>query len=334
MRQLHHRAVVVAFAVAGTACAHRPPAPSQPLATVVWPAPPAEPRIRLAAISPDPAAPPPRRSFFRAALDMLAGVDRSARTADALLVRPFGVTASPDGSFLVADPDRPGVLRFRPDGGHEFLACHGRPWVAPMAAVPGMAGEIWIADGGAGEIVRFEGGSCRALGASALERPTGIAVLEGQLLVVDPPRHAVVVLSPEGEELGRWGSRGDGDGQLHFPTAIARAPDGSVLVVDALNFRIARFSQDGRWRGAFGEVARPKGIAVDGEGRVYVSDAQRDLVLRFTPDGVLEAELGGGGGEAGYFTLPAGLSSARGRLYVADSHNQRIQVFEILGERP
>ena len=48
---------------------------------------------------------------------------------------------------------------------------------------------------------------------------------------MDPPRHQVVVLSPEGRELARWGSLGDGDGRLHFPTAIARAPDGTLLEI-------------------------------------------------------------------------------------------------------
>lgn len=331
MTRLAHRAVVAALlAFAGASCAYAPPAASRPLPSVVWPAPPAAPALRLAAVFPDPGAPAPRRSRLRAVLDFLAGTD-GARKREPVLVRPFGIAALPGGSFLVADPDRPAVLRVEADGRHTALSCKGRPWVAPMAVDASPEGSVWVADGGAGEVVRIGGdGACRAIGKGALERPTGLAVLGDRVYVVDPPRHAVVALSLDGTEAGRWGTRGDGDGQLHFPSAIARTAGGTLLVVDALNFRIARFSPEGRWLGAFGDVARPKGVAVDAAGRIYVSDAQRDLVLRFTPEGVLEAELGAGGGDPGHFTLPAGVSSAGGRLLVADSHNQRVQVFEIL----
>jgi sugar lactone lactonase YvrE len=112
-------------------------------------------------------------------------------------------------------------------------------------------------------------------------------------------------------------------------------------VVDALNFRVARFSPDGAWRGAFGEPGtadgdfeRPKGIAVDASGRVYVSDAQRDAVLVFAPDGTFEFTLGAAGAEPGRLTMPAGLAIAGERLYVADSHNQRVQAFDLLGGDP
>jgi sugar lactone lactonase YvrE len=138
--------------------------------------------------------------------------------------------------------------------------------------------------------------------------------------------------------VSRFGGEGEGDGQLHFPTAIARSKDGTLLVVDALNFRIARFTTDGRWLGAFGApgdvdgaLARPKGIAVDDAGRIYVSDAQRDALLVFSADGTFDTVLGAGGAAPGQVTMPAGLAVAGRMLYLADSLNQRVQVFEIPG---
>jgi DNA-binding beta-propeller fold protein YncE len=176
------------------------------------------------------------------------------------------------------------------------------------------------------------------LGAGELERPTGVAVDGARVWVADPPRHEVVVLAPEGAT--HVGARGEGEGQFTFPSAVAVAPDRTVLVVDALNFRIVRLSPSGGWLAAFGtagdeagELARPKGIAVDAAGRVYVSDAQRDLVLVYGSDGTFDYAIGGTGTSPGQFAHPAGLAIAGARLYVADSQNRRIQVFEIIGER-
>ena len=323
---------------AACACAHAP-AQTAPREEVLWPAPPDAPRVRLSAEFPDPDAPPPRRSWFRAAIDAIAGATPDdLRRADAL-ARPFGVAALPGGGFAVADPDGPAVLRVDAAHGTTRLGCARREWNAPMAIAPAPDGSLWIADGGAAAVVRIApDGACSTIGEGLLERPTGLALDGDRLAVVDPPRHQVVVLSLDGRELARWGALGEGDGQLHFPTAIARATDGSFLVVDALNFRVARFGPDGTWRGAFGfpgeaggAFARPKAIAVDETGLIWVSDAQRDAVLVFSPDGEFEFALGEGGAARGRLALPAGVAVARDRLYVADSHNHRVQVFEILG---
>ncbi len=324
--------------LASVACAHAP-APARPPPEVAWPQPPAAPRLRLVAVVPSPDAPPPRRSFWRRVADALVGSDPRERE-ERQLVRPFGVAVAADGTLFVADPDLPGVLRVDAEGGVEPVACRARGWGAPMAVTIGPGGELWVADGGAAEIVVVPpDGRCRAIGGGILERPTGLAFSAGRLVVADPPRHQLVVLSPAGELLARWGTEGEGDDQLHFPTAVTAA-DGGVLVVDALNFRIVRVSPEGRAVPAFGvpgdsggAFARPKGVAVDGEGRVYVADAQRDLVLVFDARGTFEYAAGASGSAPGSFQHPAGLAVVRDRLYVADSHNARIQVFQILGGR-
>jgi sugar lactone lactonase YvrE len=327
---------LAAVATFTLACAHRPAA-SPARADVVWPEPPAPARVRLVAIVPDPGAPLPSRSWWRALVDVVAGVDRKKERAE-LLARPFGI-AVVDGALVVADPDRPAVVRIDPNGRSTELTCRDGEWVAPMG-VAAADGALFVADGGAAAIVRWTPAGCTALATGQLERPTGIAILAGRLYVVDPPRHQVVVMTTEGEVLSRWGARGEGPGQLNFPTGVALTPDGSVLVVDALNFRIARFSADGTWAGSFGargdtgaELARPKAVAADGRGRVYVTDAQRDLVLVYAADGTFEYSLGASGTEPGRLALPAGVAVSSDRIYVCDSHNARVQVFEIIGGR-
>lgn len=335
-----HRLTATALLLLG-ACAGAPARPpgAAPEA-VAWPEPPAAPRIRLAAIHPDPAAPRPRRAWWKVALEILTGAEQ--REEDRLfLARPFGVALGDGGALFVADPDGPRVVRIDARGTLEDLRCGDAPWAAPMALALAEDGALLVADAGAGAVVRWTERGCSVLGAGLLERPTGVAATPQRIWVADPPSHQVLALSPTGEVVVRIGAQGQGDGRFHFPSAVAVAPDGTVLVVDALNFRVVRLSAEGRWLGAFGEagedgdgLARPKALAVGGDGTILVSDAQRDAVLAFAPDGALlwRAEATGEG--AGRFAHPAGLSLREGRLAVADSHNHRIQVFDVLGGRP
>jgi DNA-binding beta-propeller fold protein YncE len=339
MPRLGHRTGPIALAALLSACAH---APAAPLPPVVWPEAPAAPRARLVAMFPDPARPGPARPGWRRVLDAIAGADPAEQQAS-WLARPFGVALRADGSFVIADPDRPAVIDVTPRAEPRPVACKGRQWAAPIAVALGVDGSRWVADAGAAEVVRVgPDGGCTAFGKGVLERPTGVAVSGDRLFVVDPPRHVVVVLSvASGAETARLGGRGDGPGQLHYPTALALAGGGELLVVDALNFRIARFGPDGEWRGSFGEAGgsggsfdRPKAIATDDAGRIYVTDAQRDAVLVYGPDGRFEIALGATGSEPGSLTMPAGVALAAGRFALADSLNRRVQVFELIGEAP
>lgn len=316
--------------LAVAACATTAAPPLVP--AVTWPGAPAAPRVRLVATLPGPV----QVSGWRRVLDAIVG--RDAHPADEGLQRPFAVAIGPGGDVVVADPDASGVFRFRGADAGTQIVCRGREWGSPMALTFAPDGALLVADAGTAEIVRVApDGECRAIGAGELERPTGVAADAQRIVVADPPRHDVVIFSPAGVE--RMGRRGEGEGEFDFPTAAALAPDGTFLIVDALNFRVVRLSPTGAWAGTFGErgdeggaFSRPKGIAVAGDGRIYVSDAQRDLVLVFREDGSFEYSIGGTGTSPGWFTHPAGLAVAGGRLYVADSQNRRIQVFEILGE--
>lgn len=323
------RASSTSLLLAVAACATPGPRPAP---AVAWPAPPAAARVRLVASLPAPA----QASRWRRVLDAIIGLETTPK--EGALQRPFDVAIAPSGDVIVPDPDAGGVIRFHGNRGSP-ITCRGREWNAPMAAAVTPDGALLVADAGAAEVVRVAlDGACTAMGTGVLDRPTGVAADSQRIYVTDPPRHEVVIFSASG--IARVGRRGEGEGEFDFPTAAALAPDGTLLVVDALNFRVVRLSPGGAWLGSFGSpgdedgaFARPKGIAVGDDGRVYVSDAQRDLVLVFRQDGSFEYSIGGTGTSPGWFTHPAGLAVAGGRLYVADSHNRRIQVFEILGER-
>jgi DNA-binding beta-propeller fold protein YncE len=336
-----HRLASAALLLA--ACAHDPvvtPAPTG-IERPQYPAPPALPRARLLELLPDPSAPPPPRAWWQVALGWITGGSFGGG-GRLELVRPFGLAVALDGAIAVADPDAGRIYRIDAKGRLTPIPCPEAPeGSAPMAVTALPDGTLLVADAGGAALLRIGKDGCAVLARGAFERPTAIAVAGHRLYVADPPRHQVVVLDLEGAVLARWGEQGEGPGQLAFPTSLAVTADGSLVVTDALNFRVARFGADGRWLGAFGSAgdaghlfSRPKGIAVGPGGRIYVSDAQRDVVLVFSSDGDPEYTLGEPGEAPGSFALPSGLAIAQDRLYVADSQNRRIQVFELLGGTP
>jgi DNA-binding beta-propeller fold protein YncE len=319
-------------------CAHRPPPPATAIRPA-WPPPPAAPRVRWLGAFPDPSRTgAPSASFWSRALDFITGEDPDPQSRQPPLQRPFGLAVW-EQNLLIADPDGAQVVRLRwRTGDVEPLACRERAFAMPLGLAVAPDGAVWIADGGAGAIIRRTGdGHCRAFGVGSLGRPSGIAIAQGTAYVVDPPQHAVWRFRLDGTLVDRLGQRGTGAGQLNFPTGIAALPDGSLLVVDALNFRVVHLSADGGTLGAFGEAgdgggafARPKAIATDESGRIYVSDAQNDVVLIYR-GGAFELAVGGPGAGPGQLTLPAGLAIGDGYLFVADSYNRRVGIFELVG---
>ena len=320
-------------------CAHTAPPPVESVRPM-WPLPPSSAKIRWVGAFPNPATPGiPSASFWSRAFDFVTGEDPDPGAGQPALQRPFGLAAW-DQNLLVADPDGRQVLRVRwRTGDVETLGCADRAWSMPLAIAVAADGSVWVADGGAGVVVRREqNGHCRALGEGTFGRPSGIAMVGRVAYVVDPPKHAVWRLGLDGTVLGRLGERGTGEGQFNFPTGIAALADGSLLVVDALNFRVVRLSAEGKTISSFGEAgdgggafARPKAVAVDASGNIYVSDAQNDVVLVYGQAGAFDLAVGGSGQGPGQFSLPAGLAVSEGYLFVADSYNHRIGIFELVG---
>jgi DNA-binding beta-propeller fold protein YncE len=63
---------------------------------------------------------------------------------------------------------------------------------------------------------------------------------------------------------------------------------------------------------------------------VYVADAMANHVQIFDQKGKFLLGFGQSGNEPGAFQMPAGLAIWNNQIYVADSNNQRVQVFQYL----
>lgn len=308
--------------------------PSEPL---VWPKPPAQPRIRFLRSIAGPQDIGLRKSLLQTLGEAIFG------RSEEWMVRPVGVAAR-DGVLYVADPGSQALYIFDLDqrSFQKVAKAGGQDLVSPIGVAVG-AGVIYLSDSYLGQILVFDRGGrfLQAFGARELQRPTGLAFdpRSRRLYVADTSAHRIAIYNQEGTLEGSFGTRGKGNGEFNYPTHLWLAGKGLLYVVDALNYRVQIFDRDGRFVAKFGrhgdgsgDLASPKGVGVDAQGHIYVVDALFDAVQIFDHKGQLLLIFGERGIRPGQFWLPAGLSiDERGRIYVADSYNQRVQVFQFLG---
>jgi hypothetical protein len=170
----------------------------------------------------------------------------------------------------------------------------------------------------------------------ALDAVSGIAVgPDGNLYVVSQFASEILVLSPDGALVRRWGERGTGDGQFDLVTngnwnidvgGIAVAADGTVYVADTFNRRIQAFDPTGRFLRTWGSYGTSDGqflvpidVTIGADGEVLVVDAARGDIQRFSPDGTPLGIVPGGGAHDGVADHATGTrTEADGTVYDVD----------------
>jgi len=140
-----------------------------------------------------------------------------------------------------------------------------------------------------------------------------------------------------GRLLKKWG-----ENILALPHSITVDSKDNVWIADVALHQVFKFSQEGELLLQLGERAvagddiahfnRPSDVAVSVDGSVYVSDGYgNNRVVKFAADGSFLLEWGSKGKNAGQFDLPHALTFDRGRVYVVDRGNRRVQIFDSLG---
>jgi DNA-binding beta-propeller fold protein YncE len=168
-------------------------------------------------------------------------------------------------------------------------------------------------------------------------KPVGVSVgPDGNVYVPDTHYDRVIVYSPGGKEIRRWGERGDKPGQFIWPTDVAFDKAGNCYVSEyGGNDRIQVFAPDGSFLRSFGkfgngdgEFSRPQSMVIDGE-FVYVTDACNHRMVVFKTDGTFVRNFGELGSGLGQFRFPWGLDEdAKGRLVVCEFGNNRLQLVD------
>jgi sugar lactone lactonase YvrE len=226
---------------------------------------------------------------------------------------------------------------------NHFKLAEGRWWGSTSAVDIDVDGEsIWVVERCASNscagsrlnpVLKFDasGRLLRRFGEGMFIYPRGIHVdREGNIWVTDaqgpdgadPERdgkgHAVYKFSPTGRlllTLGTPGVVGNGTGALlSAPNDVVTAPSGDIFVADG----------DVVVRG--GHALRFNG---SGGGGADTSSRTVARIVKYAKDGSFIDAWGTPGSGPGELLAPSGLAlDSRGRLFVADSGNDRVQIFD------
>jgi len=168
-------------------------------------------------------------------------------------------------------------------------------------------------------------------------KPYGVAVSpNGRVYVTDTAARRVFVLDPDAKTVTFLGEKGPG--KLTKPIGVAIDDEGKVFVADGSLNRVFAYGPDANLVfgiGHEGELKNPSGVAVDPVNkRLYVADSAKHHVIAYsTVDGARVRVIGERGGHPGQFNFPTNLFVDRhGRLYVADTLNFRVQIFDADGK--
>jgi DNA-binding beta-propeller fold protein YncE len=261
---------------------------------------------------------------------------------------PYGVTVDSAGRLYAVDTLQRRIQVFDATAG-EFSTFpdDDHPMTSPIGIAVDKGGRIYVSDSQDNIIKVFNGAgddSPLTIGNGLFQRPTGVAVNQAsnELLVVDTKLAQVFRFDLDSHKLkGTFGAKGVEAGQFNNPTNITVTREGTLLITDALNFRIQVFSTEGVFQWTFGSAgdspghfARPRGIASDSDGNIYVVDAIFDNIPIFNKTGRLLMDFGRLGEELGEFWMPAGIwIDKNDKIYVADSYNKRVQIFQYLKQK-
>jgi iron(III) transport system ATP-binding protein len=156
-----------------------------------------------------------------------------------------------------------------------------------------------------------------------------------EVLVLDKGGR-VIVFSQSGEILKKWNMP---DARIGNPEGACFFADGRIAVADTHYSRVVFFDQEGKVVGMLGSEGPGPGqfhypicVSQDPKGNFYVGEyGGNDRVQKFSVDGKFLLQVGKAGSGPGQFQRASGVVWHDGLLYIADSFNNRVQVFTDTG---
>lgn len=225
---------------------------------------------------------------------------------DQHLDKPEGIAVDPTGHIFVADYNTGFVKKYAPD--YKWVLTFSEYGTAP------------------GQNIKSE----------------FMDVYDNKLYMPEAGNHRVNVFDLNGKFLFLFGGLGAEPGKMNNPEAARFNSEGKVYVSDLKNDRVQVFDKDGKLLFGWGktgsgpgELKAPAGVAIDAQDRVYVTEIGNDRVQVFDKEGKFLTMWGKKGSGNGEFGNLHGIAVDRktGWIYVADTANNRVQVFRPAGQR-
>ncbi|MFZ3170838.1 MAG: 6-bladed beta-propeller [Carboxydocellales bacterium] len=166
----------------------------------------------------------------------------------------------------------------------------------------------------------------QGIGKEKLETPNQVLVNNNKIYVADSGNDQVVIYDYTGTRLKQFSNLEKGK-KLGYPYGMA-VLNSQLLVADVNLNKIAIFDLDGNFQGYFAKETnmRPSNIEVSNQ-NVYVTDVGKQRILKFDLNGKLLIQVGKEGEKPDELYYPQGLKVVNGKLYVADSNNYRLKVY-------
>lgn len=189
---------------------------------------------------------------------------------------------------------------------------------------------------------------------SHLEHARGIAIRGNDLYVADGANNRVLKCNLSAActlFAGVTDQPGTDNAHFLWPEDVAVDSSGHVYVSDPVCHRVQKFNSSGAYLGAIGvtltpytpddlHLNAPWGIAIGADGSMYVTENRGFRLVKLNADGAQQWTVGQagvyGGDNAHFGDWWAGMEGspavdAAGRIYVADTANHRIQIFDADG---
>jgi DNA-binding beta-propeller fold protein YncE len=248
--------------------------------------------------------------------------------------QPQGLDFDANGNIYVADTENDRIQVFSDDG--TFLRTFGSPGSAnsqfntPSDVAIGSNGNVFVTDklNDRVQIFSSEGVFIGKFGSTGtgngqFSAPVRIAADHaGKNYIIDS-NDRVQVFTNDGTFVRTFGTL------LADPTALALDDGGNIYLGYETNF-IQMFTNSGTFIRKFDMTGTTGGLSVDDAGNIYTTESTGSMVQVLNSDGVSVNHVGYDYPESVPQTLdgPQGIKFHDSKLYIADTKNNRIQIFK------
>jgi len=266
---------------------------------------------------------------------------------------PYRIATDSTGRVIVTDPPAHAVhiFDFQKKKYFRIQGGDGKRLQTPRAVAVDREDNIYVTDSGLGMVLVYDsrGNFLRWFGENngegLFDEPDSIAIdsKTGHIFVSDSQRHLIFELDSNGNVLMRFGGAGERSDGLVKRAGAGEAlrdfalegdelvlADGSACTLSIFNLRGKLNRQIEILGGRCLLRPRPVSLDVDAEGNIYLCDTSFNTVRVYNHDGEFLFAFGRAGTMRGEFNSPTAVRvDSKGLIYVADSRNHRVQVFEI-----